>query len=56
MSCNLNGKDVHILGYFLNLEDKNLFKELDKIAEVSNERNVKIIKKLADFNLPVTME
>ena len=56
MSCNLNGKDVHILGYFLNLEDKNFLKELDRIAEIRNERNEKIIKKLADLNLPVTME
>ncbi len=56
MSCNLDGKDVHILGYFLNLEDKNFLKELDRIAEIRNERNEKIIKKLADLNLPVTME
>lgn len=56
MSCNLKGKDVHILGYFLNLEDKNFLKELERIAEIRNERNEKIIKKLADLNLPVTME
>lgn len=56
MSCNLDGKDVHILGYFLNLEDKNFLKELDRIAEIRNERNEKIIKKLEDLNLPVTME
>lgn len=56
MSCNLNGKDVHILGYFLNLEDKNFLKELERIAEIRNERNEKIIKKLKDLNIPVTME
>ncbi len=56
MSCNLKGKDVHILGYFLNLEDKNFLKELERIAEIRNERNEKIIKKLADLKLPVTME
>ena len=56
MSCNLNGKDVHILGYFLNLEDKNFLKELERITEIRNERNEKIIKKLKDLNIPVTME
>ena len=56
MSCNLKGKDVHILGYFLNLEDRNFLKELERIAEIRNERNEKIIKKLADLKLPVTME
>lgn len=56
MSCNLDGKDVHILGYFLNLEDKEFLKQLERIAEIRNERNEKIIKKLAEINLPVTME
>lgn len=56
MSCNLDGKDVHILGYFLNLQDKEFLSQLDRIAEIRNERNEKIIKKLADLNLPVTME
>ncbi len=55
MSCNLNGKDVHILGYFLNLEDQNFLNELSRISEIRNERNQKIVKKLADLNLPVTM-
>lgn len=56
MSCNLEGKDVHILGYFLNLEDRKFLHELDRIADIRNERNEKIIKKLADLKLPVTME
>ena len=56
MSCNLNGKDVHILGYFLNLKDKDFLRELERIAEIRNERNEKIIKKLADLNVPVTRE
>ena len=51
MSCNLEGKDVHILGYFLNLEDRKFLHELDRIANIRNERNEKIIKKLADLKL-----
>lgn len=56
MSCNLNGKDVHILGYFLNLKDKDFLRELERIAEIRDERNEKIIQKLAELNLPVTRE
>lgn len=56
MSCNLDGKDVHILGYFLNLNDKDFLNELTRIADIRNERNEKIIKKLESLNLPVTME
>lgn len=56
MSCNLDGKDVHILGYFLNLQDKDFLKELERISEIRNERNYKIIEKLNALNLPITME
>lgn len=56
MSCNLDGKDVHILGYFLNLGDKEFLKELDRIAEIRDERNEKIMQKLAKLNLLVTKE
>lgn len=56
MSCNLDGKDVHILGYFLNLQDKDFLKELERISEIRNERNYKIIEKLNTLNLPITME
>lgn len=56
MSCNLNGKDVHILGYFLNLQDKDFLNELKNISKIRDERNEKIIKKLEKINLPVTMK
>lgn len=56
MSCTLDKKDVHILGYFLNLHDEDFLNELKRIAEIRDERNEKIIKKLADLKIPVTME
>lgn len=56
MSCNLNGKDVHILGYGLNLEDENFKKELVRIEKIREERNLKIIKKLNDLKLNVSIE
>lgn len=56
MSCNLDGKDVHVLGYFLNLKDQEFLSELKEIGKIRDERNLKIMKKLKNLNLPVTLE
>lgn len=56
MSCNLNGKDVHILGYGVNIEDSNFKKELIRIKKIREERNDKIIEKLNKLKLNVSLE
>lgn len=56
MSCNLNGKDVHILGYGLNIEDADFKKELIRIKKIREERNDKIIEKLNKIKLNVTLD
>lgn len=56
MSCNLNGKDVHILGYGLNIDDFNFKKELVRIKKIRNERNDKIIEKLNKLKLNVSLD
>lgn len=56
MSCNLNGKDVHILGYGLNIEDDDFKKELIRIKKIREERNDKIIEKLNKLKLNVTLD
>lgn len=56
MSCNLNGKDVHILGYGLNIEDSNFKKELIRIKKIREERNDRIIEKLNKLKLNVSLE
>ena len=45
LSTVYNGKEVHILGYFLNIEDKKLLdfsKEMKKARVVRNEKTIKI--------------
>lgn len=45
-SANIGKNDVHILGYFLNLEDKIFIERLEKLLKSRSERNKKIIEKL----------
>lgn len=45
-SCNESGKEVHILGYFLNLDDQLFLSRINELLESRVERNKKIIEKL----------
>lgn len=56
LSTNLYGKDVHILGYFLNLEDENFLSELEKLKKIREERNLKILEKLKSRRIVITEE
>lgn len=51
-----NGKEVHILGYFLNIEDKKLIdfsKEMKKARVIRNEKTIKILN---EHGLNITKE
>ena len=47
---------MHILGYFLNTEDKNLQKGLASIQEARRKRNPKIIEQLNSLGMKITLE
>ena len=55
-STNLYGKDVHILGYFLNLEDEKFNLEVEGLKKVREERNLKILEKLKSRRIIITEE
>ncbi len=55
-SCNLGENEVHILGYFLNLEDKIFLERIEKLLESRNERNKKIIEKLKENGIMIEIE
>lgn len=56
LSTNYYGNDVHILGYFLNLNDEIFLNELKKIGDVRSQRNLKIIEKLKKNKLNIEIE
>lgn len=54
-SCSFQGKEIHLLGYYFKLTEilKNRFEKLKKARD---ERNQKIIKKLNDLGLKISLE
>lgn len=56
ISCNTNEYEVHILGYFLNLEDKKFMSELDELKKARDIRNFKIVEKLKNCGIEANLE
>lgn len=55
-STTVLGKEVHILGYFLDIEDQIFLDNIEKIGIIRDDRNKKILEKLSKSNLHLTME
>ncbi len=55
-SANYMGKEVHMLGYFINHKQKDLLEKLDTLVENRKKRNLLILQKLKELNMPITFE
>lgn len=55
VSANFLDKDIHILGYFLNLEDKNFLGWLTKLQEKRHDRSLKILSKLSNLGIDISL-
>lgn len=53
-SCTLGDRDVHILGYFIDYNSKELLEELKKLEENRNERNKEILNKLRNYKIRIS--
>jgi predicted metal-dependent phosphoesterase TrpH len=49
-------QDIHILGYYIDYRDKDLLERLREQRELRGSRNSLILGKLAQLNMPLTME
>lgn len=56
ISTRAGGKDIHVLGYFLDYEDEQLQERLARLRSVREERNHLIIAKLQQLGVEITME
>ncbi|OQY06905.1 MAG: hypothetical protein B6I28_05940 [Fusobacteriia bacterium 4572_132] len=56
LSTNYQGKEIHILGYFLNIEDEKLVNKLYELKNQRLTRTEKIIEKLREFRIEITKE
>lgn len=55
ISADYPNGSMHILGYFIDIKDKNLRHSLGEIRASRNARNEQIIKQLAEFGIVLTM-
>jgi 3',5'-nucleoside bisphosphate phosphatase len=55
ISTSANGKDIHVLGYGFSPENPQLLRRLEAHRNGRNERNERILVRLAELGLPVTM-
>lgn len=56
ISTMAGGKDIHILGYYVNTEDQDFLNRLSNLRNTRNERNEKIIRNLQNLGIQITME
>lgn len=55
-SCSSFGNEVHILGYFLNLNDKIFINRIQELLKSRDTRNKKIIEKLNKNDIMISIE
>ncbi|MDR0271055.1 PHP domain-containing protein [Paenibacillus sp.] len=56
ISTRVGGKDIHILGYYVNCSDEVFLKQLADLRNTREQRNAKIIAKLQELGVKVTLE
>ncbi|WP_047151504.1 PHP domain-containing protein [Aneurinibacillus tyrosinisolvens] len=49
------GRDIHVLGYYINIEDAEFLTRLESLRDVRNIRNRMLVEKLNELGFPVTM-
>lgn len=56
MSTLWQGKEIHMLGYFINHQDPELLKRLEELRDVRKKRNRMMIEKLNQLGIAITLE
>lgn len=56
ISTRAGGKDIHVLGYYVNCSDRAFLKRLADLRNTREQRNVKMIAKLQELGVNITLE
>lgn len=56
ISCFYSGREIHMLGLFLDIESEKLEEHLSQMRENRTERNHRMIDRMREAGIPVTME
>ncbi|MFC5453130.1 PHP domain-containing protein [Paenibacillus aestuarii] len=50
------GQDIHVLGYYINVHDKQLLERLESLRETRDLRNAMMLERLQQLGLSITMD
>ena len=56
LSCQYHSKEIHMLGYFVDIYNEEFLQKLDQLKQSREHRNEQMRQKLAELGLPLTME
>ncbi|MDR6725276.1 putative metal-dependent phosphoesterase TrpH [Paenibacillus amylolyticus] len=56
ISTRAGGKDIHVLGYYVDIEDKTFLERLRNLREAREERNHRIIAKLQELGFAINWQ
>lgn len=56
LSCDYNGEEIHILGYYIDYESEKIYKVTKKLIESRLSRGEKIISRLIDIGYDISFE
>lgn len=56
LSCSYQNHELHILGFFLSYEDEALLEALDTLKKNREKRNLEMIKRFNEDNIPITLK
>ena len=56
LSSDYQGKDIHILGYFINFKNQNLQEKLRLFQELRRKRNIKMVNLLREGGYDISLE
>lgn len=55
-STEYQGREIHILGYFIDIKDTKILKVLQRLQKTREERALEILEKLKKVNIDISME
>ncbi len=56
ISADFNGKEIHILGYFLDEKNTALLKQLEIFEKTREKRNLELIQKFKELNIDIDLD
>lgn len=56
LSCVYQGEEIHILGFYVDLNQKQFLNELENIRRIREERNIEMIRRFNDAGILITYD